>query len=438
MRSLNPRFWALVCAACISATTVLASEVVVQNDSVTEGGLAYVVGDFAEGEIAAARRTAPCDGTIVAVQILWRSAAGGGLPSVEEAIYIWDGPNFPTPSSVLAYLEGPVLTPGFINEYRYLDEANSVPIAVPVTSGQQVYIGLQFYNPTDIASGTPSVVRDLNGCQAGKNAMKVIPGGWINPCSFLGGDFVIRAVVDCPSVTGACCLTDGSCVVTSSSSCSSQGGIYQGNNTTCQQVSCPQPLGACCFSSADGCVNMNQANCAAAGGFWGGAGTNCASYVCFPEGACCLPDGACLDAVTATDCEAQGGVFQGDSSVCANVNCPLPDGACCFATGFCMPLLESECGQAGATWKGPGTDCVDSDTNGIADVCEADPVCRGDCNCDGLVDFRDINYFVGALAGAMPCALANFDINEDEVLDFRDINPFVALLASGLLPIECD
>jgi hypothetical protein len=61
----------------------------------------------------------------------------------------------------------------------------------------------------------------------------------------------------------------------------------------------------------------------------------------------------------------------------------------------------------------------------------------GDLNCDGTVDFADINPFVLALtdpaayAAAFPnCAIASGDINGDGSVDFGDINPFVALLTS--------
>ncbi len=60
---------------------------------------------------------------------------------------------------------------------------------------------------------------------------------------------------------------------------------------------------------------------------------------------------------------------------------------------------------------------------------------RGDLNCDGNVDFGDINPFVLALtnpagyAAQYPnCDRLNADINGDGVVDFGDINPFVRLL----------
>jgi hypothetical protein len=62
----------------------------------------------------------------------------------------------------------------------------------------------------------------------------------------------------------------------------------------------------------------------------------------------------------------------------------------------------------------------------------------GDLNCDGVVDFRDINPFVLALVdptawqSAYPdCDLLNADINGDGEINFGDINPFVVLLSTG-------
>jgi hypothetical protein len=58
-----------------------------------------------------------------------------------------------------------------------------------------------------------------------------------------------------------------------------------------------------------------------------------------------------------------------------------------------------------------------------------------DLNCDGRVDFGDINPFVLALSNPggysqtyPQCHLINADINGDGTVDFGDINPFVALL----------
>ncbi len=61
----------------------------------------------------------------------------------------------------------------------------------------------------------------------------------------------------------------------------------------------------------------------------------------------------------------------------------------------------------------------------------------GDLNCDGRVDFGDINPFVLALSNPTAwqatypgCELLYGDISDDQALDLGDINPFVALLVA--------
>ncbi len=63
-------------------------------------------------------------------------------------------------------------------------------------------------------------------------------------------------------------------------------------------------------------------------------------------------------------------------------------------------------------------------------------VCRGDLNCDGQINFSDINPFVQALSdyagwrAAYPnCPEGNADVNGDGQVNFDDINPFVALMS---------
>ena len=62
----------------------------------------------------------------------------------------------------------------------------------------------------------------------------------------------------------------------------------------------------------------------------------------------------------------------------------------------------------------------------------------GDLNCDGVVNFADINPFVLALQGfnayhaQFPnCNFLNADINGDGSVNFADINPFVAMLQAS-------
>ena len=77
-------------------------------------------------------------------------------------------------------------------------------------------------------------------------------------------------------------------------------------------------------------------------------------------------------------------------------------------------------------------------TNASITFTVGNTICRGDANCDGRVDFGDINPFVQALsdfnawhAQYPNCPAQNPDVNGDGHVDFGDINPFVALLSSG-------
>jgi hypothetical protein len=438
---------ALLVVALLSplALPARAVEQTVKNDSVVNFGQAVIVGDFVQGEMAGVRLTSPCDGTLVGVQILWLEGTPGHPPSLENAIYVWDGSTFPTPGTELAFLEGPVMTPGYWNEFRYLDEAQTIPLAVPVLTGQQFYVALQFYNPTDVGNGGPSVVRDVDGCHAGKNVLYAIPGGWMNFCGYLVGDLAIRAIVDCPGPSGACCHAAGLCADgAQQADCQTFGDVWT-QGQTCAQLSCV-PRGACC--RAGGCLQLTpQAQCESIGGIWAGAGSDCNASACV-AGACCIPaTGECQQKFE-FQCTAVGGTFLGHGVSCGPSNpCPQPIGACCFGTVCFAGQTSTDCSAAGGQWAGVNTNCADNNGNGVPDACDTGPaVCAGDLNCDGQVDFADINPFVLYLSNFgtwqtqnSGCNPLNGDINGDGTYgqaSFGDINPFVALLSNGI-PIAC-
>jgi uncharacterized repeat protein (TIGR01451 family) len=184
----------------LAAPAVHAAEVTVQNDSVSNFDTAVIVSGFSANEEAASWLTSPCDGSIRAVQIFWRSLSGTATPEFGEAIHILRGGTFPTPGALAQDILGPLLTDNVINEFRFLDENSTVPVNVPVVANETFVVSLAF----DVAPpGTgPSVVRDTSGCQAGRNAIHVelAPGvfQWISSCTLgVAGDWVIRAVVDC-------------------------------------------------------------------------------------------------------------------------------------------------------------------------------------------------------------------------------------------------
>ena len=100
-------------------------------------------------------------------------------------------------------------------------------------------------------------------------------------------------------------------------------------------------------------------------------------------------------------------------------DCPSPSGACCLA-GSCSIRTHAQCQALVGVFKGANTTCTPNPC-----------VCLGDCNCDGVIDFDDINAFVDALSGGTPCNFENCDIDGNGYIDFNDINPFVAILSAG-------
>lgn len=85
----------------------------------------------------------------------------------------------------------------------------------------------------------------------------------------------------------------------------------------------------------------------------------------------------------------------------------------------------------------------------VCENCEPEPCqcdCVGDVNCDGQVDFGDINAFVDYVANHAQwqedfpdCDPRNGDIDYDGVYpSFGDLNPFVNLLTTNPLPIVCE
>ncbi len=413
----------------MSAALAHAQEQVVLNDSIVDFGQAVLVGDFDASEQVAAWLTSPCDGDIVALQILWFSADAAAIPTLEENMWVYAQGAFPDPGAVLLQLEGPVLTPGSLNEFRSIDKAGT-PFAISVSEGEVFVVSLEFGNATNILAGTPSILRDTDGCQGGRNALFApFQGGWINFCTFLQGDVAIRAVVDCAAPMGGCCLPTGECQDgVSSGLCVGLGGVYQGNNTDCGIIDCPDPMEACCFLSG-GCLDLTAENCIAAKGFRQGVGTTCDAIECFAAGACCMPAGQCVEEVPPDVCEAAGGVFQGNDSVCDDVICPQPQGACCLSNGNCLILTDADCSIIpNSAWAGFETDCADDNSNGIADDCESgcnDPPQDIDADCD--VDISDFALFQACFdttGAALPPECACFDADADSDVDLDDYSAF--------------
>lgn len=178
------------CLALCLAEASYGGETVIRNDSVADFGNVAIQVGFAADERAAVWLTATCTGNLTAVQVLWLSLAGGQPPVLGQGVRISQAGSFPTPGTTIVNLPGPQMIDGFYNEFP-------VPVPIPMVVGATVVVDFQFLDPPSVVG--PSVVTDIDGCQAGRNAILAIPpGSWFSSCALgLSGDFAIRGVLDC-------------------------------------------------------------------------------------------------------------------------------------------------------------------------------------------------------------------------------------------------
>ena len=200
---MRSAFWLPVGIAL--AASAAASEVTVQNDSLGNGDPGTIEAGFVANEKAAAWLTTPCEGNIVAVDIFWRSLFGTAPLALEDSIEISRAGTFPVPGQLAQAIGGPVLTDGVLNEWRYVDENQTIPLIVPVGANETFVVALTFAEAPDPTLG-PSVVIDDDGATPNRNAIYASLGGgnfqWFsNPALGVNGDWVIRAVVDCQTVS---------------------------------------------------------------------------------------------------------------------------------------------------------------------------------------------------------------------------------------------
>ena len=181
----SPTRFLFMVAVTLAARFAWSTEVTVKNDSLANNTSGVINSGFAGGEMAAAWLTSPCAGNIVAAQVLWRSATGNAAQVVEDSLDIYRSGSFPVPGMLAQNIGAPVLTDGVINEYRFLDQNNTLPLSVPVSQNETFIVTLTFAGADP--SG-PSVVRDNDGIQANRNAIYAnVAGtfGWYSNTDFL-------------------------------------------------------------------------------------------------------------------------------------------------------------------------------------------------------------------------------------------------------------
>ena len=107
---------------------------------------------------------------------------------------------------------------------------------------------------------------------------------------------------------GACCTTNGVCLLTSIDQCA--GTFFLGED--CLPSVCLYPLGACCYDNGT-CIVSFEGDCA--GTFYGG-GSDCNPEFCpvyGPDSACCFGDGSC-EVLTERACVDAGGSYLADTA----------------------------------------------------------------------------------------------------------------------------
>ena len=393
-----------------------------QNDSVTDFSQVAIVGNFVPYEEVGVMLTSPCDGSIVEIHILWWEGTSGHPQTIESALRVYEGSTFPNPGTVKMDLEAPTLTPGFFNVFAHMDEAQAVPMDIPVTTGEQFIVTLEFDNPTDVGNGGPSVVRDLDGCVLGRNILKEATGGWMDfcPCVLWAGDVAMRAVVECAAQPGACCTFDEPCEDDVDEENCQAGDQTFFSGMICEEVNCPEPTGACCFGG--GCLTDVEENACVngIGGVYAGHGTDCDDNVCDP-GACCQLDGSC-SVVLEAECDQPGAVFSGPNTTCDPNPCEQPLGACCLGTYCQGNQYEANCVTATGVWAGPFTNCF----TGLCPVCD-----DGDYDRDGDVDLVDFAWMQRCLGDTGDGLCKCLDLNNDNIVDLSDFELFTIELETA-------
>jgi hypothetical protein len=145
---------------------------------------------FIPGEEGGATFTPPAADyplEVISASFFWSAGIPGGGVLQEQAIHLYNA-GLPNPGVAVASIPGPMLTDGVLNTFPF-----AAP--VPIASGP-ISVTLEFLNQN--AGGgpfAPSMTYDLDGCQAGLNLVKAIPGGWSDACALgVTGDWVVEIV----------------------------------------------------------------------------------------------------------------------------------------------------------------------------------------------------------------------------------------------------
>ncbi|MFH0980572.1 MAG: hypothetical protein V2A79_03420, partial [Planctomycetota bacterium] len=237
------------------------------------------------------------------------------------------------------------------------------------------------------------------------------------PLQFTSDTLCEELVPPC-SIIGACCDQDtGVCTDgVAEGDCASPLSFY--GATTCAELAVPCGYGACCIG--DGCAVILKGDCEVLGGAYLGGGTDCNTNACAgisTNGVCCMPDDSCQPSTSPSDCNAAGGTFHGYAATCADAD-----------TNGVADICEADCNTNGAldefdVSRGNSLDC---NLNGVPDECDLRSGASRDCNTNGFPDECDPNdwgiefgCFTG-IGGGVPAGCTCLDVDGDDDVDLRD------------------
>lgn len=116
-----------------------------------------------------------------------------------------------------------------------------------------------------------------------------------------------------------------------------------------------QDTGACCVGAFGCWDDVSAEYCNSEGGDFQGPDTTCDPWPCPPPGACCL--GTDCTETSAGQCKQEGGAYQGDDTRCSDANIACPIGACCFQDSTCQMLTVDGCTSRDGSFLGAGRAC---------------------------------------------------------------------------------
>ena len=312
------------------------------------------------------------------VKIPWTGVSSAGVPGEFEVLeLVWKseqskceftpcGENIPVSVSIsgnAGYTDNPgIFNPAYWTTPPVEDILGygCMHFTGGLLGGRTVAVGtyLNYFANKEGCITTGACCQDDGSCQELEKTACLELSGTFYPGGDCPGERLRPPGIQCPEKNkGACCLSNESCRYVTEAECRSLNGEWN-EGKLCSDVTC-DGWGACCNGTT--CTIKKETPCTTGGGTYQGDGTTCADGPCGtdPTGACCYPDNSCTE-TTQANCQGAGGTYQGDGTTCATVTC-----------GNCQKCRDPSSTPAGVTIIVSGFDyrlsgtCNCTDINGV-------------------------------------------------------------------------